>query len=35
MKNNYLQSIRKQFDYYKMLGDKSLATLSEEQIFWQ
>lgn len=35
MKNNYLQSIRKQFDYYKMLGDKSLAALSEEQIFWQ
>lgn len=25
----------KRFQYYKELGDKSLAQLSEEQIFWQ
>lgn len=35
MQENYLQSIRKQFEYYKMLGDKTLATLSEAEVFWQ
>lgn len=25
----------KRFEYYKMLGDKSFAQLSDEQIFWQ
>ena len=25
----------KRFQYYKELGDKTLAQLSEEQIFWQ
>jgi len=35
MKNNYLESIRKQFDYYKMLGDKTIARLTEEEIHWQ
>lgn len=35
MKTNYLESARKQFEYYKMLGDKTFAQLSDEQLFWQ
>ncbi len=35
MEENYLESIRKQFEYYKMLGDKTFAQLSEEAVFWQ
>ena len=33
--NTYLESIRKQFLYYKMLGEKAMEQLSEEQLFWQ
>lgn len=33
--DNYLLSARKQFEYYKMLGDKTIGRLSDEQIFWQ
>jgi len=32
---NYFESIQKQFEYYKMLGDKSFSQLSDEQLFWQ
>ena len=32
---NYLESTIKQFEYYKMLGDKTFDQLSEEQLFWQ
>ena len=32
---NYLESIRKQFAYYQMLGDKTFEQLSEEQLFWR
>lgn len=32
---NYLQSIRSLFDYYKNLGSKSIVQLSEDQIHWQ
>jgi hypothetical protein len=35
MSAEYLVSIRKQFEYYKMLGDKTFNQLSEEQLFWQ
>lgn len=35
MKNNYLESVRKQFEYYKMLGDKTIAQLDEKDLFWQ
>ena len=35
MEENYLESIRKQFQYYKSLGDKTLATLNHDEIFWQ
>ena len=32
---NYLESTRKQFAYYKSLGDKTFAQLNEEEIHWQ
>jgi hypothetical protein len=35
MSNDYLESIRKQFEYYKMLGDKTFAQVTDEQLFWQ
>ena len=35
MKNDYLESSKKQFEYYKMLGEKTFAQLSDEQLFWQ
>lgn len=35
MEKNYLESARKQFEYYKLLGDKTFAQLSEEQLLWQ
>jgi hypothetical protein len=35
MKNSYLPSIRKQFEYYKSLGDRTFKQLSEEELFWQ
>ncbi len=31
----YLESILKQFQYYKLLGDKTITQLSDEQLFWQ
>ncbi|WP_423148395.1 DUF1572 domain-containing protein [Rubrolithibacter danxiaensis] len=35
MANDYLESVRKQFEYYKMLGDKTFSQLQDEQLFWQ
>jgi len=35
MQENYLSSVRKQFHYYKMLGEKTFAQLSDDQLFWQ
>lgn len=35
MPTNYLESVHKQFQYYKMLGDKTLAQIDEEKLFWQ
>ena len=35
MVHNYLDSIHKQFTYYKMLGDKTFDQLSEQDLFWQ
>ncbi|MEM6686941.1 MAG: DUF1572 domain-containing protein [Bacteroidota bacterium] len=32
---NYLESSKKQFDYYKSLGDKTFAQLNDEDIHWQ
>jgi hypothetical protein len=35
MNTNYLESVIKQFEYYKMLGDKTFAQIPEERLFWQ
>ena len=35
MTNDYLDSVKKQFEYYKMLGEKTFAQLSDEALFWQ
>jgi len=35
MEENYLNSTRQQFKYYKSLGDRTFAQLSDEQLFWQ
>ncbi|WCT11730.1 DUF1572 domain-containing protein [Mucilaginibacter jinjuensis] len=35
MQPDYLTSARKQFEYYKMLGEKTFEQLSDEQLFWQ
>ncbi|PQJ78164.1 DUF1572 family protein [Polaribacter porphyrae] len=33
MQNSYLNSVTKQFEYYKSLGDKTFAQLSEVELF--
>ncbi|MBI1782705.1 MAG: DUF1572 family protein [Sphingobacteriales bacterium] len=35
MANDFLESVIKQFEYYKLLGEKSFEQVSEEQLFWQ
>lgn len=35
MTNDYLESVKKQFEYYKMLGDKTFSQLQDESLFWQ
>lgn len=35
MDTKYLESVKKQFAYYKQLGDKTFAQVSEEALFWQ
>ena len=35
MQENYLNSAKQQFHYYKMLGDKTMAQLTDEQLIWQ
>ena len=35
MENSYLTSIHKQFEYYRLLGEKTIEQLSDEQLFWQ
>lgn len=35
MNSDYLESTKKQFEYYKMLGEKTLAQLHDEALFWQ
>ncbi len=35
MQKEYLKSIIKQFEYYKSVGDKTCAQLSDEDYFWQ
>jgi len=33
--NSYLKSVKKQFEYYKMLGEKTFEQIPEEKLFWQ
>ena len=33
--SSYLESINKQFEYYKLLGDKTFEQLSDKDIHWQ
>ena len=33
--SSYLESVRKQFSFYRSLGQKTLDQLNEEQLFWQ
>ena len=35
MNNDFLVSAKKQFEYYKMLGEKTFSQLSDEQLFRQ
>lgn len=35
MQNDFLHSAIKQFEYYKSLGDKTIAQLPDEALFWQ
>lgn len=35
MTNAYLESAKKQFEYYKMLGEKTFSQLSDDKLFWQ
>lgn len=35
MQENYIQSSIKQFEYYKSLGDRTIAQLSDQELFWQ
>jgi hypothetical protein len=35
MQTGYLASVKKQFEYYKLLGDKTIARLPDETLFWQ
>ncbi|MBK8566593.1 MAG: DUF1572 family protein [Saprospiraceae bacterium] len=35
MLNDYLTSTRKQFEYFKSLGEKTFDQLTDEQLFWQ
>lgn len=33
--NSFLESATKQFEYYKLLGEKTFAQTNEEKLFWQ
>ncbi|CAM1340391.1 DUF1572 family protein [Tenacibaculum aestuarii] len=35
MQSSYLISIKRQFEYYKSLGDKTFTQISNEHFFWQ
>lgn len=35
MNSNYLESAIKQFEYYKLLGEKTIAQLTDQQLYWQ
>jgi len=33
--DNYLNSVKKQFEYYKTLGEKTFEQIPEEKLFWK
>ena len=35
MKLDYLNSVKKQFEYYKSVGEKTVEQLEDEALFWQ
>jgi len=35
MEKDYLESTIKQFEYYRLLGEKAMEQLPEERLFWQ
>ena len=35
MTNDYLISVKKQFEYYKMLGEKTFSQVQDDKLFWQ
>ena len=35
MTTDYLDSVKKQFEYYKMLGEKTFIQLPDDKLFWQ
>ena len=35
MITNYLESTKKQFQYYKTLGERTMDQLEDEALFWQ
>ena len=35
MENNFLESAIKQFEYYKLLGEKTFEQLDDEKLIWQ
>jgi hypothetical protein len=35
MTNDYLNSVKKQFEYYKMLGEKTFAQVADDKLFWK
>lgn len=34
MENSYMTSMIKQFEYYKLLGEKTMNQVSDEELFW-
>ncbi|MBK7980907.1 MAG: DUF1572 family protein [Ignavibacteriae bacterium] len=35
MTNDFLDSAKKQFEYYKMLGEKTFSQVQDDKLFWQ
>ncbi|MGM8361838.1 DUF1572 domain-containing protein [Flavobacterium sp. ARAG 55.4] len=35
MKTDYINSVIKQFEYYKLLGDKTISQLADDKLVWQ
>lgn len=33
--DSYLENVKKQFEYYKMLGEKTFEQIPEEKLFWK